>query len=427
MVSEARPIDRLQALANSGANGELICAASQLEIHVFLQAGRIAWATDSRHRFAFASHLQSHARIDPDTLRQVVEECRRERLPLGETLVEWGLATWDGVRTSLAHQIATAVGQLAALETAQTLFLERAFGTYNERLTFEVGEFVAVEPGPAPAPMAAAGGAAQEPAPAPAPAPTPESAQPGLARQLRGSIEGLSWVEVLEHDRLIEGDPPCPSLRIPLGLVRATVHDGCDFVAIRSARSSVVGLRVTGARSVWCRLSADATFGGAVSAIWSVAGAAERTPEPAPARPELAAWSVGDDAPATEALRTFQQRAREVLGAIVLAADPGEPVAGTGCSLIEPARCVDLARRRASCLRDDTIQVVDPGEHALDSIGFSLKTMVSGEAKLWCFGAALERGGTLWLFLDRRTSQGLGWAYLTAVTRALSRARAVDA
>lgn len=134
MVSAAHPVEELYRLARATANGELICAAMQLEIHVFLQAGRIAWATDSRHPFAFASHLQRIARIDPDTLRQVVEECRRERLPLGETLVEWGLASWDGVRTALAHQISLAVSQLATLELAQTLFLERAFRDYDERL-----------------------------------------------------------------------------------------------------------------------------------------------------------------------------------------------------------------------------------------------------------------------------------------------------
>ncbi|HSD88959.1 MAG TPA: hypothetical protein VLB44_15635, partial [Kofleriaceae bacterium] len=182
MVSATRPIDELQRLSRAGVNGELICAASQVEIHVFLQAGRIAWATDSRHPFAFASHLQTIARIDPDTLRQVVEECRRERLPLGETLVEWGLANWDGVRTALAHQISLAVSQLESLDVAQTLFLERGFRDYNEKLTFAVGDFVTaaptIEPEPAPEPRAPQAPAAAEPR--------------GLARQLRASIEGLS-------------------------------------------------------------------------------------------------------------------------------------------------------------------------------------------------------------------------------------------
>ncbi len=408
MVTTTRPIDQLRQLTGAAASGELICASSQVEIHVFLQAGRIAWATDSRHPFAFATHLQSIARIDPDTLRQVVEECRRERLPLGETLVEWGLATWDGVRTALSHQIALAVAQLATLEVAQTLFLERAFANYNERLTFEVREFVTTQPTPAPE--------------APPPTPPGLASERGLARQLRASIEGLSWVEVLDDEQLVDGDPACPSLRVPLELVRTTILDACDFVALRSARSSVVGLSMARPRSIWCRLSADSTFGGVVSAIWAVAAAGDRSLERAPVRPDCAAWSLGSDAPANQELSAFQQRAQEVLAAIVVDRSR-QPIAGTGCSAIEPDHCLDIARRRTRSLVGDMLPLADPGEHALDSIGFSLKTMVSGEAKLWCFGAELEHDQSLWLFLDRRSSQGLGWAYLTALTRAFARSR----
>ncbi|HSD90541.1 MAG TPA: hypothetical protein VLB44_23610, partial [Kofleriaceae bacterium] len=249
----------------------------------------------------------------------------------------------------------------------------------------------------------------------------------GLARQLRASIEGLSWVEVLDHERLVEGDPACPSSRVPLELVRTTILDDCDFVAIRSARSSVVGMSMARPRSIWCRLSAESTFGAVVSAIWAVAGAAEKSFDRAPTRPDSATWSLGADDPSNEALRSFQKRAQEVLGAIVISADGQPAVAGCGCSLIEPDRCVDIARRRARALGGDAMPLADADEAALDSIGFSLKTMVSGESRLWCFGAELEGGASLWLFLDRRTSQGLGWAYLSAVTRALARASGRDA
>lgn len=409
-----RPVDELQRLSRESANGELICAAAQVEIHVFLQTGRVAWATDSRHPFAFASHLQAIARIDPDTLRQVVEECRRERLPLGETLVEWGLATWDGVRTALAHQISLAVSQLAALDVAQTLFLERGFRDYNEKLTFAVGDFIGAAPTSAPESALA-------------PAASPSAVPTNRAQQLRASIEGLSWVEVLENDRLVDGDPACPSSRVPLDLVRMTILDDCDFVAIRSARSSIVGMSMARPCSIWCRLSAESNFGAVVSAICAVAGATEKSVDRPLTRPDSATWSLGafDDS-SNEALRSFQKRAQEMLGAIVISADTEQAVAGSGCSVIEPERCIDLARRRARALRGDTLRLTDPDEAALDSIGFSFKTMVSGESRLWCFGAELGRGESLWLFLDRRTSQGLGWAYLSAVSRALVRASGRD-
>lgn len=380
---------------------------------MYLQAGRIAWATDSRHRFAFASHLQSIAHIEPDTLRQVVEECRRERLPLGETLVQWGLATWEAVRTALSHQISLAVSQLAQMETAQTLFLERTFPPYDDRLTFQVSEF-------APAPPASTEDASES-----GPAASSTTGTRGLARQLRASIEGLSWVEVLDGDRVIDGDPGCPSSRVPVELVRTSVLDGCDFVAIRSARSSVVGLGVAARRSIWCRLSADSTFGSVVSAIWAAAGVPCKSFTGGPPHAGGAAWSLGAaGAAANETLRAFQQRAQEVLAAIVLDGTTLEPMAGSGSGPLAPERCLDLARRRLRSLAAETLPLTDPGEHELDAIGFSMKTLVSGEDTLWCFGAELEHGASLWVFVDRRTSQGLGWAYLSALTRTLARERA---
>ena len=111
-MTERCPVTRLCELAEAGATGELVCVGAGFEAHVFLQAGRVAWATDSTHPFAFASHLQRIAKIDVPTFRQVVEECRREKLPLGETLVAWGLATWDQVRAALTHQIGEAVALL---------------------------------------------------------------------------------------------------------------------------------------------------------------------------------------------------------------------------------------------------------------------------------------------------------------------------
>ena len=417
MVTTARPVDSLMSLASAAASGEFICASSTGEIHVYLQRGRIAWATDSRHPFAFAAHLQETAGIDVDTFRQIVEECRREKLPLGETLVEWGLATWEVVRSALAHQIEAALSLLSTTESGQTLFLARGYATYDEHLTFVIGDFIRPT-----APVR------REPVPDPAPAPA-EVARPSatVAGRLRASIEGLSWVELYDDDRMVDGDPRSTTPRVPASLIRATLLDGADFAAIRSTRTSVIGFAFARPRSVWCRVSAESTFGAVVSSIWSIAGGSDKPADRPPPRPDATAWSLGEpDAASGEAVRAFLHRAQDVLGAVVLAADPSSaPVVGCGCSLLEPAHALDIARRRSANFANGLMPMTDETERALDSIGFSLKTMVSGEPRLWCFGAELEResGETLWLFLDRRNSQGLGWAYLSALTRSLARTR----
>jgi len=407
----------LLSLASSAASGEYICVCPAAEIHVYVQRGRVAWATDSRHPFAFAAHLQQTAGIDTDTFRQVVEECRRDRLPLGETLVEWGLATREVVRNALVHQIELALELLASLDVGQTLFLPRGYAAYSDELTFSIRDFL-------------------EPADAAAPRESTEQPQRAVrqsfAAQLRASVDGLSWVDVLEADALIDCEPRVNSSRVPIELLRTTLLDGADFAAVRSTRSSLVGLSVTRSRSVWCRLTSESTFGAAVSAIWSLVGAAERTPERPPRRPEVMSWSIGvkGETPYRTAIGGFLERAHDVLGAIVLPSDPSSgPLAGCGCSMLEPDRALEVVVRRARSLAHGALPITDDTERALDSIGFSLRTMVSGEPKLWCFGAELapDQGETLWLFLDRRNSQGLGWAYLGALTRTLSRTPAVSA
>ena len=44
-MSPHDPLTELRELAQRAETGEFICATSALEVHVYLQRGRIAWAT----------------------------------------------------------------------------------------------------------------------------------------------------------------------------------------------------------------------------------------------------------------------------------------------------------------------------------------------------------------------------------------------
>lgn len=95
IAARDEPLKILASLVERNVSGELICASPEAEIHVFLKRGRIAWAIDSRRPAAFADGLVE-IDLDAETLREVIETCRRENLPLGETLVGWGLLSWEG-------------------------------------------------------------------------------------------------------------------------------------------------------------------------------------------------------------------------------------------------------------------------------------------------------------------------------------------
>ncbi len=390
----------LLALVREKQSGELVCRSSLAEVHLHLRQGRIAWGAEATQRPAFMEHLSKSARVQPELLRQVLTRCRSERISLGSALVESGLTTLGGLRCAFSGQIAQAIAQLVRLEDAQHRFSARNYDHYDPRLTFDVRDFIA------------------EDAAASAPQPVDPAA---LTGQLLLSVEGLLWAEVFDATQWVDAAPPASQPRTPASLLCDSLLDGADFTAVRTTRAALMGFALSPRRSLWCRVSSDATFGSVVSAIATAAALAPAAQEVRPAQ-GAASWSLGFGfAPVTQTLAAFLARSPDLLAAIVLDADGVHARSGCGAQLA-PELCLDLVRRRARCLALPAHAFTAEHERPLDSLCVSAKSMVSGEPGLWCFGAQLlpGDGASLWLFVQRHVSQGLGWAYLSALSRALS-------
>ena len=427
MKLDEKPLSTLKDIASASGTGEFICASAGAEVHVFLQRGRVAWATDSQHPFAFTRHLQQVADIDPDSFRDILDSCRREKRPLGETLVSWGVATWDDVRAALRHQIGLALELLARGGAAQTLFLDRTtqFAQYDSGLTFELEGLL---PGPpvAPSPPAPPAGEA-----APLHAPRAD-----LARRLFELVEGVVWAEVLDGTSVLEAMPsleppgaPAPSGRFEGEIVRRTVLDLAELVAIRTPEGTLAGVGLDAPRSLWCRLTPDATVGAALSAL-SAYGAQERTTgELGPPMSRGTPWVIGEDAAvATTELVDFLGRAPETLAALITDMADGPWSCGAGSGL-PPEYAIDLVRRRGRALATPRL-FQEPERPDLGAdVGFRFRSMLTRERRVWCFGAEIgvTRRHIVWLLLDRRSSQGLGWAYLTSLSRQLLHLRGWEA
>jgi hypothetical protein len=138
---------KLVALARAEVTGELFCSCDRCDAHVYLQAGRIAWANDGQHRRAFTGHLKQHAGVATADIEAVVADCCSSKRPIGETLVERGLASEEQVRAALRHQIGLAlhIGECAG--GGRCLFLERDYAPYDARFTFDAAELVTAEGG----------------------------------------------------------------------------------------------------------------------------------------------------------------------------------------------------------------------------------------------------------------------------------------
>lgn len=395
-------LDELRDLGAREATGELICASDTSEVHIYLHRGRVAWATTSTAPFEFARYIRDNCSIDAETLRTVVEACRHERLPLGETLIQWGLVTLRDVENAVRRQVAGAISSLTGLTAPRHLFLRRPhFAQYNPALTLPLADVLPLGAPPAAPPLSDG-----------------ERDDHGSADLLQ-RVEGARWVMVVRSGRVVEVAPHDVVAAAPEGVERAFAT-GAEVVAIRSPRGSLIGLRSSPETFLLCALETDAAFGGAVTRLTSLLE--ERTP-PSPGSRPTPSDEDSDDEPIVfgerhrrEAIemRLMLGRASEILGAIMLD-EHGRELSGACRMPMTRATCSALALRRRALLAPFE------AEHAPSWMGMARRSVGTLESDGWCFGAELSGPGgpVVWLFTSRSAAQGLGWACLFALIRSL--------
>lgn len=392
--------------ASASATGEFIAAGDDVEVHVFLQAGRIAWGTTSAERFVFRRHLEETVALDPAALKDVVEECQRSRRPLGETLVAWGLASLAQVRDALRAQVAATLRSLSRCGSAQTLFLPRGatWASYDPALTFELGEFS--DDAPPPAPLAS----------------SPSSANvvgQSLLERLLESAPSLSWACALS------GRQPVTQLRGPvppsIPELASRIGADVDLVAIRASGGSVLGGSVDHQRtSVWCGLPPDA---GVANALWTLSAMRER-----PAPTSLACQhgpfeAFGESTQHTGGLEAILERAGCPVGAAVLDGGGAPDLWAVARAPLAPEELGRLAVERQRVLDADVFSTRRAGPSS-PARGLAFQSALLADQRFWWFGTDLVGGepASLWLALPRAASQGLGWALLATLARHLASA-----
>lgn len=133
------PAQMMLDVASQNKSGEVVAVSGECEIHVHFQNGRVAWATSSELKYAFTRYLVDRFGLEPDSIREVLDECRRTRKNVGETLVEWKLASQEQVREALRLQISDAMATLDAMSNARAVFMPRE-SDYAADFTFELHE-----------------------------------------------------------------------------------------------------------------------------------------------------------------------------------------------------------------------------------------------------------------------------------------------
>lgn len=407
MNASSMTMGRIGRLADDHASGELICVSDAAEVHVFFQSGRIAWATSSHRPLEFTKHLLHTAQIDVEVFREILESCQREKRPLGETLISWGVATLEEVRAALRHQIETSLSSMDDDLAVEHVFLRRPaqFADHDIQLTFELGELDLLRSTTRPRHMSVK---------VPETVPPPSEALMTLSR----SIDGVLWTEDLRA-----GTTP---RHVPRDIVRKTLEDGASLVTMQSSKQTLAGVALTAERSLWCLVDGSVMVGAITAVLGAIGAESAVVGTPQPPSQDATPWRVGGELPAADdALDDFLSRAADIQAVFITKANSTWELRGhgRGAALREPL--TSLVRRRMMAFssprapRDSQI----PAEADVDGTTTFRAMTVESSCALFATEIVVE-GRTLhvWVALDLHISKGVGWAYLTSLGRMLARA-----
>lgn len=382
---------RLHELVTRAATGELIAVSPEVEVHVYLQRGRVAWATDSLHPSAFAKHLQELAGLDTEGLRDVLASCRREKRPIGETIIAWGLATSDEVRGALAAQLGAALGLLRDAPALDTVFLDRTahYASYDEALTFGLEEVVFFPPRVA---IEASGLPSQS-----------------SADRLR-TTHGAAWTERFEGGVRTLSKPASTESRVPAGLAITTLGSGARRVFLCTPRGIVAGAGAA-MTSLWFGFEEPTSVGAATSLLAAAFPPRATRLSLALDRPT---WTRGVEVdPILAELTALLDRAPEIAAAAVLD-DRGGRSFSSGREGLEPTAFVARAASRVPALAESH-------EAPPEDVAFAFRSMMTEEDEGLLFGSELRPpiAKTVWVLLAPDAPAERGWAYLTTLSRAV--------
>lgn len=374
-------IRELKALCEKKASGEYIAASDSVEVHIYLQSGRLAWGTSSRTPTSFRDHLAAQCGISAETLNELVSECRRARTPLGEAFIARGLLNRAQVTQALKAQVVAAVGSLEASD-ARTMFLPRpsSYAEYDAALTFGLGDVLA------------------DPA---LPPKVRGPSAPELVSQLLHEAPWLQWVEYVSQTGARTRSPK-GGVGVDDRMAALTLGAGADLVVLRRTDETMLGVALDDG-TLWAALDAPARLGQATPAFSRLSS--RPTPAPFAMQPELEV--VGQSCVSFESARAAIEQDGEILAAgVVGSGSCGAALIGRKGLPLAAMLDRGLSRQRLF-------------SSGLTGNIFSGPLVALREAPGWWFGTPMPShlDTTVWVMSDRTIAPGLGWAVLRSLAR----------
>lgn len=130
----------LDEAIESAQEGEVIVKCDDHSGRIYTTKKSIAWVIVSTRKYTLSTRLVDQGLLDPDDLREVLQECDRSGANFGETIIDWGLLHQDILRRELRLYIAEAVLEILTWPSLQTMFVPSSRPTYRGTLLFSLDE-----------------------------------------------------------------------------------------------------------------------------------------------------------------------------------------------------------------------------------------------------------------------------------------------
>jgi len=109
---------------------------------VFVENGRVCWAAARGLARRLSDLLAASANLDANAMESLYDECKRQRRPLGEFLVETQRMTAGDLRAALLKHTTESLNALCTHDS-NAAWIPRRSGGYSPRFTFSTVELLA--------------------------------------------------------------------------------------------------------------------------------------------------------------------------------------------------------------------------------------------------------------------------------------------
>ncbi len=382
-----RPFSALQSLVKAEATGELISALDGEEVHVFLQAGKIVWATSTHAIRDFRHHLLQECGISKAVMAGVLAESQRTKRPLADTLLAAGLAGKEALRAAYFAQMAEPVFALRIAKTGENVFLRRrtAFNHADPSLTFALTDLVPSDH-------------------------TQSIRLLSMLQRLRDQLSDHAYAVALRNGTIVAHDGPSGSGERAIK-VAAFMDSSTNLMAVRRGNTSLLGVQLAKpGESIWCCCSQNGSFTRALRALSSFSNA-----PPSPEEQPHASSAIAESGTAKRDVQTCRNIVRDLADVRSVVLIEGSDHWLFTNETIEPSVIANIAKIRSGSLKQNPN---DLGVQTEDAIGETVRTsaLFVERDTLW-FGTDLGNDASIWLILRRKADFSIGWGLLAALSR----------